>query len=454
MISANIFEQVELVCRTAHGNSTFFGGIQVVVVGDFRQLKPVANKLYMDPGRCAFQSPIFLSAIPHKVVLLTNHRQNEAHFIDVIKEVSLGHPSKKTDVFLKSLDRDIEEESLHLYPDNLGCADFNGAKLQALNPYVPISFYQSKDTGKPNVKHSVSRHLALKPGAPVMLRVNLSANLINGKIGIITECLADSVKVEFDGKILPIEPYTFELYNAKSKKTFATRLQLPLTLAWAVTIHKAQGLTLNAVTIHCRGIYKPGQLAVGISRVRTPDHLQLIGYRRSQAPQHFASVSQYHGLPSAPLLQSLECCRNVAAVQDVEEPMSSDSEMESSSHEDLSGDDDDDDFPDDINVPLESAIEDDPESEEPSTAELQPFQHIIVIMQRKLVEAERQSHLFQSPPSNLLALASQLKSYTNNLQFLTYMQDSYVQLQVMYLQFIGDTHAQPEQALARICPQL
>jgi hypothetical protein len=430
MISAKIFDQVELVCRTARENSQYFGGMQIILVGDFRQLKPVASKLYNDLGKFAFQSNTFKECITHKIVLKTYYRQEDEHFIDVIKQLSLGHPSEETDRFLVSLDRELDEpgEALHLFPDNLGCAQYNLEKLEALDPDTPITYYQSTDTGKPNLKHQISRHLALKPGAPVMLRVNLSANLINGKLGVVRECLPHSVKVDFDGEIIEINMHTFEIYSCRVKKVLSTRTQLPLTLAWAITIHKSQGLTLNRATIHCKGINKAGQLAVAVSRVRKADHVRLIGYRRSQAPQHLPCISQYYGSPSSALQDNHKCCNADSAGSANE---SSDRSSESSDKNTCSNSSTGDDFSD---FPPPSPPPPTADSnQDPSEIATPSFKHIVAIMEAAIKQVNNDIEALAPPPSNLAAVGSLLKIYKTNNNFLACMQRTYLELKVIKL---------------------
>ena len=330
----------------------------------------------------------------------------------------------------------------------MACAEFNREQLDNLHPDLPIAFYQSRDTGKPNIKHSVSRHLAFKPGAPVMLRTNLTDSLINGKIGTVSQCLANSVKVEFEGKVVEINPHMFEVYNAKSKKTLATRTQIPLTLAWAVTIHKAQGLTLDNITVHSKGIHKAGQLAVAISRVRSPNHVRLIGYRKSQAPQQLPCVSQYYGFPTLPLMPNLQCCRyrpNMATPVELEHCVTDSDPLDSESTGDgVSDDDDDNDENQDKHDDDDDDDDDDGDDGDDGDAEehddveqgIEQFQHITQLMETEENNRKKELQYLCSPPANLIQVKIKFAEYKHNAHFLTFMQHTYLQIQVKFMPFL------------------
>lgn len=117
MISAKTFNQLEILCRHVRHNYEYFGGIQVILAGDFYQLPPVANEIIGDPGNHCFKLSWFNNRFPHKVKLHTIHRQSDITLIKCINELEVGDPSDESVAFLKSLDRPLlnEEKCIHLF---------------------------------------------------------------------------------------------------------------------------------------------------------------------------------------------------------------------------------------------------------------------------------------------------------------------------------------------------
>ncbi|XP_033729325.1 ATP-dependent DNA helicase pif1-like [Pecten maximus] len=108
MVSAKVLNQVQFLCEYVRNSKEVIGQIQVVLVGDFYQLPPVANQLHGDSGKPCFLLPWFDDFSPHKVVLNEIHRQEDTTLIQCINELEIGHPSDDTVAFLKSLDRQMK----------------------------------------------------------------------------------------------------------------------------------------------------------------------------------------------------------------------------------------------------------------------------------------------------------------------------------------------------------
>ena len=96
MLSKTIFEEIEYVLRTVRGNATYFGGVQLILSGDFYQLPPIAKHAYGDDGKHCFLSDIWADAIPHHVQLEQVHRQDEQDLVAAIRQLSLGHADVET----------------------------------------------------------------------------------------------------------------------------------------------------------------------------------------------------------------------------------------------------------------------------------------------------------------------------------------------------------------------
>lgn len=155
--------------------------------------------------------------------------------------------------------------------------------------------------------------LHLKPEAPVILIVNLSANLVNGLRGIVTSLSEEEVKVKFPsiGRTVDIGRYNFQKFDTKTGSVSACRRQIPLLLGFAMTVHRAQGLTLNSVQVDCRKMTQPGHIGVAIGRARTTTGLRVLNYSRKLLSQHPQTVTQYLEYPTAPTMDNISCCRMI-----------------------------------------------------------------------------------------------------------------------------------------------
>ena len=107
MLSRKLFEQLEFICRNILNSSYIFGGLQVIVVGDFFQLPPVPDELKMDPGEYCFSSPVFQKFFGHKFVLTTVMRQHQEDFVKAINDVSRGELLDDTHNLIRRLSRNL-----------------------------------------------------------------------------------------------------------------------------------------------------------------------------------------------------------------------------------------------------------------------------------------------------------------------------------------------------------
>lgn len=324
MLSQKDFEQRELVCRTIMSSQLYFGGIQVIVTGDFYQLPPVGNIMYGDSGNYCFESTIWDKVISHRINLDEVIRQREPELIKAVRETALGCISADTDSYLKSFDRplSIEMQPVHLFSRNIDTVLFNTDCLEQLNSEEKV--YQSKKNIGPNkyLKRILAPNfLHLKAGCPVILLRNLGGKLVNGLSGVVKALDVDSVVIHFQQiqETHTIHRCMFSVYNAVKKCNVAEREQFPLTLGYAITIHKAQGMTLDSVYVHCQGIFNAGQLSVAIGRVKTALGLRLEHYRAGLCKQHKSCVTSYYRKESKEFMENLACCQNIILREDVGE---------------------------------------------------------------------------------------------------------------------------------------
>ncbi|KAJ8040524.1 ATP-dependent DNA helicase pfh1 [Holothuria leucospilota] len=176
--------------------------------------------------------------------------------------------------------------------------------------------YQSEDSGDLDALLRCAAHkmLYLKVGAPVIVLANLSQTLVNGLQGTVQEMYDDYVTVKFDklDANVDIHPYMFSVYKSDSKRNVAYRKQLPLSLAFALTVHKAQGMTVDRLVIDCRNMVFPGQIGVAIGRAVSKKGTQVINFRESLVqPQPKEIRHFYESAVSVTQLGSAQCCKQI-----------------------------------------------------------------------------------------------------------------------------------------------
>lgn len=199
MLSSRLFLQLEEIC-SIRDPSKVFGGIQIILCGDFYQLPPVANVLYGDEGNFCFENELFEKTITHRVFLREVVRQSEQLLIQAVREASTGNLSKDTLDFIKYLQRPLSEsvsDSTKLFATNFLVDDFN--RRQLLKVHGEVTEYRARDTGEPRYLQRIlaPSRLWLKIGAPVMLLRNISDSLYNGLIGNVVGVDADGPDVIF-----------------------------------------------------------------------------------------------------------------------------------------------------------------------------------------------------------------------------------------------------------------
>ena len=302
MLSAYQLEYLDKIFRIVRGLDLPFGGIQVIFIGDFLQLPPVATKndLRNFPRRAlfCFQSSIWDDLNIKTVILTKIYRQKNYEFSRILCDFRLGEISEKDMRILSQRfvsDSPKLSDKLHLFPKKEQVHQFNTYKLNKLN--TPLFEYKSYDNipivdgiddeysykrkifYELNKNCQAERIINLKVGCRVMLLINLDfkSGLINGSCGTVLELTQSYAIVKFDNGITKkIGKMVFDMQE--NEISIATRFQLPLKLAYAVTIHKAQGMTFDEIVIDCNDAFSPGQIYVGLSRVKTLNGLYITGF--------------------------------------------------------------------------------------------------------------------------------------------------------------------------------
>jgi len=289
MLSADFLDKLNEVLQYFRFDMSPFGGMQMIFVGDFLQLPPVF-KTVNQKGFC-FESSSWKNAKIKNVVLKTVMRQdNSSDFARMLNDIRLG----KTDslsVLQSRVDAKFPNDGIQpikIYCKNVDVDTFN--KQELLKIKEESRHFHSIDNGSEHHIKFFDRNcpapkiLELKKGAQVMLlkNIDLDRGLVNGSIGKVESFCTAGVEVKFSaGKaIVEIDEWSIkEQAIGFDKKTFykkiATREQIPLKLAWASTVHKCQGSTLDRVELDLNEAFATGQVYVALSRVRNLESLSV-----------------------------------------------------------------------------------------------------------------------------------------------------------------------------------
>ncbi len=304
MASAELFEKVNAICQSVRRNMRPFGGIQVVLTGDFYQLLPVFNKnpvLFPNQDtRLIFESSTFKKYFNKKntIILTQNFRQNDTLFLEVLMRLRRGEQTdsdieilRKRLTYKLGVDPTDIESAVYLVASNKRAQEINIQNLNSIKePIVRYSASFNK-VGDEKLSEELCKELqgqfmqkgitevTLKKGARVMLIKNLSVaeGLVNGSVGTVVDFdKLKNPKVKFDNGVEKvIEKVEWELDIGESK---ATASQLPLMLCWAITFHKSQSTTLNKAILDLGGAFCDHMVYVGLSRLRSLDGLYLTSF--------------------------------------------------------------------------------------------------------------------------------------------------------------------------------
>ena len=273
----------------------------MIFFGDFFQLPPVEKEEEM---HYCFESPVWTELNLKNILLKDNHRQSEENFIKALSNMRTNSLTEGDIKLFNARELPFDSDNsniLHIFSTNEEADNYNQRMFNALE--APVVEFMAQDSvlrGKSYVSSGLTQReetileifnkscraeklIQLKLGARVMLLVNsdFKTGLINGSCGVIKAFNEDSITVEFEnGIIKDIEPERFEYYY--NDKVMATREQYPLRLAWAVTIHKSQGMTLDSLYVDCKRIFERGQAYVAMSRVKTLSGLYLENFSKER----------------------------------------------------------------------------------------------------------------------------------------------------------------------------
>ena len=300
MVRADLLDAIDAVLRRFRDHNLPFGGVQLLLIGDLAQLTPVVTPEDERLLKPYYDTPYFfgskaLQQIDYVTIQLEHvYRQQDESFIKILNEVRNGHPSAEALAQLNSraiLNSQFSflnsQLAIRLTTHNHLANYYNESELQKL-PGRSYSYRAEIKGTFPDYSYPTAETLELKVGAQVMFVKNDPSGehlYYNGRIGRVMEASEKHLTVYCEGDANAIEVEPLEWENTRYTLNEVTReiesevqgtfKQLPLRLAWAITIHKSQGLTFDHAIIDANQSFAPGQVYVALSRCRTLDGLTL-----------------------------------------------------------------------------------------------------------------------------------------------------------------------------------
>lgn len=314
MVDPIVFDGLDEAARTARLDfDRPFGGIQVVLCGDFLQLKPVIKDSFSYLEKTGKKRPTYLFeseawqeliGTTHVYELREVFRQKDPEFLTALSELRVGKLTPTSRGFFDKLSSTTfppDTETVHIYTTRNRAAVINAERLLRLpgptKTYQAVdrdfsksadgttSKYFKKKTGDGESSQWMAPDvLELRVGAQVMLLKNLVQGvLVNGTTGIVVgfEDNAESTPIvtftSVGGKKITMSVGKATWERKMGRRVIAKRTQIPLILSWAITAHKSQGMTIDHVVACLSGTFEPGQAYVAVSRATTPEGLKIEG---------------------------------------------------------------------------------------------------------------------------------------------------------------------------------
>lgn len=296
MVRADLMDHIDVELRRIRRNSKPFGGVQLLMIGDLQQLPPIAHGGEDELLRQYYKTLYFFSSAALKsmkyscIELKTVYRQTDGHFINILnhaRECTLTNQdiSDLNTRYIPDFSPRPEDGYIRLMTHNRQVDYINATEMAKLDSH-PFTFEAAVTGTFPEESYPTANSLTLKKGAQVMfIKNDPERRFINGTLGEIRSidknCIA--VRLAESGKTIEVEPmewqnirYQFDDETKEiSSKQIGRFKQYPLKAAWAITVHKSQGLTFDKAIIDVHAAFSPGQAYVALSRCRTLEGLVL-----------------------------------------------------------------------------------------------------------------------------------------------------------------------------------
>jgi hypothetical protein len=315
MLRADLLDAIHFMLQSVRRNKKPFGGIQVLFIGDMMQLPPVVKRSEWEVLSQYYKSPFFFDAQvlrdhpPIYIELETIYRQADQNFTRILNKIRYNQLQQEDTHLLNSYYKpnfrpNSDEGYIRLTTHNRDADEINQLELHLLTE--PLRTFESTIEGEfPPHIFPCESNLLLKKGAQVMFIKNDPSGdqrFYNGKIGRVLDFQDKTILVEdSDGKKISLEPYVWEnirySVNEETKQieeeTIGSFTQFPLRLAWAITIHKSQGLTFEKAIIDIEKVFASGQAYVALSRLKSLEGLVLSSPIGTQGIPYDASLSRF-----------------------------------------------------------------------------------------------------------------------------------------------------------------
>lgn len=296
MVRADLMDHIDVELRRIRRNSKPFGGVQLLMIGDLQQLPPIAHGGEDELLRQYYKTLYFFSSTALKsmkyscIELKAVYRQTDGHFINILnhaRECTLTNQdiSDLNTRYIPDFSPRPEDGYIRLMTHNRQVDYINATEMAKLDSH-PFTFEAAVTGTFPEESYPTANSLTLKKGAQVMfIKNDPERRFINGTLGEIRSidknCIA--VRLAESGKTIEVEPmewqnirYQFDDETKEiSSKQIGRFKQYPLKAAWAITVHKSQGLTFDKAIIDVHAAFSPGQAYVALSRCRTLEGLVL-----------------------------------------------------------------------------------------------------------------------------------------------------------------------------------
>lgn len=282
MIPGQALMIAEALAQRARESKLPWGGLRIITVGDFAQLPPVTQTGARD---WCFLNPVWEQSGFQNSVLSHNQRVSDNLFLDILSDVRHGLATERVRDFLNEhvQDHDEDHPGTRLFGRKLYAEKFNQKKLEELaeeEVTIDSIYFGSEKHIEILMKSApVPVKLVLKLGCRVMfLQNDPQKRWVNGTRGYVTDISADKITIKKDnGREVQADKVSFALQDAEGN-VMASVIQFPLTLAYATTIHKSQGATLDDLWCDLSALWEPGHAYVALSRLRSAQGLHLIGW--------------------------------------------------------------------------------------------------------------------------------------------------------------------------------